>query len=79
MISEWNYKLISGKFGLPPIDVLTINDGTKIYIVKYERNQNFCYHEKIKDYVFSYTPDIEFLTLFNYLKRVRNHTRFTEQ
>lgn len=76
MVSEWEHKLLDQRFGEPPVDVLIINDGVKLFMIKYERYNNFIYNESIKDYVFNYTPSIEFITMHNYLTRKNKHAMF---
>ncbi len=73
MVSEWQHKVLDQRFGEPPVDVLMMNDGVKIVIVKYERCHNFVYNDSLKDYVFNYTPSIEFITTQNYLLRNNRH------
>lgn len=77
MVSEWEHKLLDQRFGEPPIDVLILNDGDKIIMVKYERYANFVYNDRIKDYVRNYSPAIEYLTTYNYLLRNNSHAMVT--
>jgi hypothetical protein len=78
MVLEWEHKLLDQRFGEPPIDILVLNDGNKIIMVKYERYANFVYNDRIKDYVHNYTPAIEYLTTYNYLMRNNKHALFME-
>lgn len=77
MVSEWEHKILDQRFGEPPIDVLILNDGDKIIMVKYERYTNFVYNDRIRDYVCNYTPAIEYLTTYNYLLRNNSHAMVT--
>jgi hypothetical protein len=77
MITEWEHKIIDQNLGEPPADILMLNNGVSMIIIKYERFHNFVYNEMLRDYVFKYTPSIEFLTTKNYLLRNRKHCKIT--
>jgi hypothetical protein len=79
MISEWEYFVVDQRFGEPPVDVLIINNGYKLTLYKFQRFGSFCYHEKMRDYIFKYSPSFEFLTIFNYLIRNKSHCKLTYQ
>lgn len=76
MVAEWDHIVVDQRFGEPPADILLINDGvSSIKMIQYERFHNFCYNDMIRDYVFKFTPSIEFLTTINYLNRNNKFNR----
>lgn len=58
-------------------DIIVINEGPsyqeKPYIFK--RHRSLCWYDGIRDYAFSYQPDIQYIKLINNLKRKYAHLR----
>lgn len=75
MISQWRYFITDQKYGEPPADVVITVENNKIKYYKFQRNTNFCFHEQLRDYIFKYSPSVEFLVFLNYLKRVKDKNR----